>query len=182
MTTKSNQDLFVKSVSVPKNPDDLDHLITEVGKLRRQAQKNWNSANERIARIQEQTREKTDPIDSQINMRLKAIASYVDSHKKDLMGPGAKTATFRSGNRVALRFDPLSVLIADEAETLAKLKTLNLTDYIRVTESINRNALKDHPEITVQILDLKFQHTEHLYIKPVRQKPIKTDLHGNRVD
>lgn len=81
-----------------------------------------------------------------------------------------KSLDLLSGMRIGFYAGSFTVVIDDEAEAINELKQYQMTDAIKVTESVKKSEVKKHIEAGLQFNTIRVEaKPETFYVKPTEQ-------------
>ncbi len=125
--------------------DQVDKALADIGKLDREIGLIESAGNEAIDKIKAGLKEKVELLATRKDGLELAIKDYCDSNLAEFAKVKTRQLTFGSvGYRLSTK-----VVIKRAADTLAALKSLNLTACIRIKEEIDKEAMKDLPTETL---------------------------------
>lgn len=120
---------------------EVDRALRRIGEIDRDIGLLEASANEAIDQIKAQTKEKVQPLVAQKKVLELAMKEFCENSREDFGKGKSMKLTFGT---VSFRLST-SLVIKKVADTIAKLKELQLFEHIRVKEEINKETLKDLP-------------------------------------
>lgn len=146
--------------------EQAESLMRDLGDLQRQIHKAGIRFDERIARINSLRGDVISPLTEQLSEKAKLLAGWAAKHRAEICPEGKKTATFDTGV-IQWRDGPPKVFVDDEEAVLGSLNELGLTDFIRVREEIDKEAVLKDPEKVKDVAGLGVvTGAEKMTIKP----------------
>ena len=142
MATKANRTKSpAVSVPVPLDRDDCASYLTRMGDLLRRHNHVKADYEARIALLREECAPILAGLQDQISALLKGVQTWCEGHRPELTnGRRVKTVNLITGE-VGWRQLPPKVSARDVEGILAALRQMALNDYIRVEESLNKEAV-----------------------------------------
>lgn len=118
--------------------EDADKALAEIAMLNRSIQTLDTAQNEAIDRIKAQTKEKAAPHISRKEVLEEALKVFCDSRRSEFMDAKTKRLLFGSvGYRLTSR-----VVVKKVGDTMAALRDLGLTQFIRIKEELDKEGLR----------------------------------------
>lgn len=164
----SKKRIKAKAYPAPKTREEAEQLLGAIGSLQRRAGEYDAKAAERVAGIQQAFAELVAPLNEQIEGAFQALHAWAESNRSELCKGDSKTVKFATGV-IAWRFTPPAVKLTKVEAVLASLRAEGLTQFIRTTEEVNKQALLDAGEEAVAargIKGIKFTSHEEFAAKP----------------
>ncbi len=160
-------------VPPPSSVEDIAKLEREIadhlGEIRTanaRHQKTLTSLNESLSK-------EVAPKIKAILVRARAIRRYAEAHKNELLGQTRlKSVEIPHGGTLAWYSTSPSVEIKpeDEVHIIALAKKLGLTQFVRVAESLDRQAMLKEPEKAKTISGVEIRGRKRFTIKPIGEK------------
>jgi phage host-nuclease inhibitor protein Gam len=155
-------------VPVPQTREQAEKLLMEIGLLQAKAGGYQVKCDERVASVRQAFAELVAPVNDDIEAKFQALATYAESHRGELLKGNAKSVKLATGV-LEWRFNPPSIGLTKVAEVLKQLKAKGLTQYIRITEEVDKEALLKAGETKVGelgIKGIKFNRVEQFAATP----------------
>ena len=153
-----------------RNEADLQEAIRLVGEIRRDYEITKAECDDQIARTQAAYAPMLNEFLNNEQEIISQITKYCNANYDTLFKGKGKTLKLITGE-ISRRVKPNSIVVNDLDLALAKIKELGFTDFIRVKEDLNKNALLDNPDFIELIEGLELQKgIENLIIKPYATK------------
>ena len=131
--------------------DDIEVAIKEVGDLNRELERLAIEQNDQLAAITEKYAPQINAIKEQLTPKQDAIQAWCESHRDELTQNGkTKTGSFNTGE-VQWRQRPPSVGIRGVDSVLDSLKMRGFTQFIRIKEEINKEAMLNEPDTAASV-------------------------------
>nr|DAR93729.1 MAG TPA: host-nuclease inhibitor protein [Caudoviricetes sp.] len=151
--------------------DDIEVAIKEVGDLNRELDRLAIEQNDQLAAITEKYAPLINAIKEQLTPKQDAIQAWCESHRDELTNNGkTKTGTFNTGE-VQWRQRPPSVGIRGVDSVLDSLKMRGFTQFIRIKEEINKEAMLNEPDTAASVPGVTIKTgVEDFVITPFEQE------------
>lgn len=154
------------ALAVPQTREACNALIAGIGVDQRELQMMEAEMNERLAQIREAYGKLADPIRSRIDDDTAAVQRYCDAHRAELTAEGkVKHHDFPAG-RIDWRTTPPSVRVTGEAAVLDSLRRLGLSRFIRIAETVNRDAILNEPQAIAGVPGVVIAQRELFTVQP----------------
>ena len=150
--------------------EDVELAIKQIGDLQRQLESVAIEQNNELANITEKYAPKIAELQDQLKPMQEAVQAWCESRRDELTNNGkTKTGSFNTGE-VQWRQRPPSVGIRGVESVLESLRTLGLTQFIRVKEEINKDAMLNEAEIAATVAGVTIKKgVEDFVITPFEQ-------------
>lgn len=151
--------------------DEVETAIKEIGDLNRELERLAIEQNDKLAAItgeyaplMNEVKEKTKPM-------MDAVQAWCESRRDELTQNGkTKTGTFNTGE-VQWRVRPPSVGIRGVDSVLDSLKMRGFTQFIRIKEEINKEAMLNEPDTAASVPGVTIKTgVEDFVITPFEQE------------
>jgi phage host-nuclease inhibitor protein Gam len=154
------------SLDLPQSIEEVDSLVAHIGELQREVSAKQSAMNKQIEALKGHYGPQVDLLVQAINQDLEAIEAYAAVNRNHLTGDGkTKTIKLRSGT-ISWRNTPKSVTIRGVQQVIDRLKALGLTQYIRVKEEVDKNAILANPDKALAIEGVKLTQREEFVVVP----------------
>lgn len=165
--TRVKQPAKIRFVSV----EQVQSAIKEIGDLSREHTRLTTEMNDLIGETSERYAPELKRLQDEIEPLQKAVQEYCEANRDELTEYGkSKTANFVTGE-VQWRQRPPSVAIRGAETVLENLKKFGFTQFIRVKEEINKDAMLNDPDTAKGIAGVTIkQGVEDFVIKPFEQE------------
>lgn len=128
-----------------KSWDEVDATLRRIGQLTRELELIEAAAEEAIEMARTAAKEQADPLGKEKSNCERLLKEFCTAHKADFERQRTRELTFGAvGWRRSSR-----LVIASVGDTLQALKSLNLLQYVRVKEEIDKEALREAPSETL---------------------------------
>lgn len=128
---------------VPKDVNDCAAQITLLGRLMRQHTIAKAAVDEQVAIIINSAAPELAELQANIKLVHDGIQIFAEGHRHELTsGNKTKTANLTTGE-ITWRQRPPSVTVRNAQAVVDTLKALGLSDYVRVEETVNKQAILD---------------------------------------
>ncbi|TNG91330.1 host-nuclease inhibitor protein Gam [Pasteurellaceae bacterium USgator11] len=150
-----------------QNQDDVAFAIKRIGDLEREQVRLTTQLSDEKAVIDERYTAEINEVKEQIKPLQKAIQAYCESRRDELTNGGKqKTAYFQTGE-VQWRQKPPAVGLKGISNVIDSIKALNLLQFLRVKEEVNKDAMLADPEKARSISGVSIREgVEEFVIKP----------------
>jgi len=160
----------IPTVPIFSSKAEADLALARIGELQRQRIGIMTEAEARISELNEEARQATAPIDTEIDDLVKNLAHYAEYNRADLTENGkTKTVTFTHGT-LQWRLTPVAITVKSVDEVLARLRALDLTRFIRTKYEVNKEAMGAEPEVAVSVEGVSFSRHEDFVVTPSETK------------
>ncbi len=159
--------LKTTAFEVPKNGDEVNRDIEEIGRLQRERDRIQAEMNDEMADIKAKHEEQNGPIIKKLAGLMKGVHAYCETNREGLTKEGkVKHHIFATG-RVEWRITPKKVGLSKVADVLASIKSLGLAKkFIRTAEEVDKEAMLKDEEKAAGIKGVKISQKEEFAIKP----------------
>ncbi len=151
------------SVIAPHNTVEANTSLYRIGLIDRQVDSIEAALAAEVARLRREADQQTADLIAERAGRIAGLESFATANR-DVILVGDKKSLELSAGVIGWRFTPTKVVLAKggEEKALETLHGLKLRKYIRVQESVNREALlEDRPVIK----GIKYQQTEKFFVE-----------------
>ncbi len=160
---------------VPQSEDECTSAIRRLGEQRREVRRIEADMNDKLAAIRAESNEEAEPFKQACKNLIAGIESYCAAHRKRLTHGGKiKTALFSAGE-VKWRTRPPKVSIRGTEAVLDALRDRGLTRFIRVAESVNKEAILADPSAVAGIKGITVGSEGEDFIVEPSEDEIVTD-------
>lgn len=156
---------------VPANRDEVNEAIAEMGRLQRERERINADMNDEMAVIKLVHDAQAKPLGERISELSKGVQLWCEANRATLTNDGkVKFHEFATGV-VKWRMTPFSVALSKVGDLLGLLKASGKEQYIRSTESIDKEALlADREAIGDSIKGVTFKQKEEFSVIPHESK------------
>jgi phage host-nuclease inhibitor protein Gam len=155
---------------VPQSRDEVNEAIAELGRGQRERLRIETAMNDEIAAIKAKHEAAAKPIGDRISELTKGIALWCEANRSSLTRDGkVKFHEFATGV-VNWRKRPHSIVARGVDAVLAILKQRGLKQFIRTTETIDKDAMLKTDEtraLAATIPGVKVDQKEDFVVKPL---------------
>ena len=155
-------------VLVPQSLAEANALLLKLGEYERQLAATALTLEAAIAGAKDAANAIAGPIEAAHTAAQKALQAYAVRERRALL-PGTKKSVVLPAGEFGWRTTPSKVTIAKASAEgiVANLQNLGLTQYLRVTTEVDREALlKDRPVLQ----GVRYTQSEKFYVKPATEK------------
>jgi len=130
---------------VPQDRDEADGMIRELGETRRAHARLETQMNDALAELKERFETEARPLKERGEALLMGLETFANA-SRDALTRGGRTKTVEFGNgRLSWRLRPPRVSVRSEETVIETLKALGLARFIRLKETVNREAILAEP-------------------------------------
>lgn len=131
--------------------DEVETAIKEIGDLNRELDRLAIEQNDKLAAITEEYAPLMNEVKEKTKPMMDAVQAWCESRRDELTQNGkTKTGTFNTGE-VQWRQRPPSVGIRGVDSVLDSLKMRGFTQFIRIKEEINKEAMLNEPDTAASV-------------------------------
>lgn len=155
---------------VPKDLDECAKFIHEIGMVTREIVKHRATMNDALAEVTHAHSLFFTPLQQQLDLLQTGVQCWCEANRDELTKNGkSKSGYFLTGN-VQWRQKPPSVSVKNIAGVLDLLKQMGLTRFVRVEESLNKEAILAEKALVKGIPGLTIKEGfENFIIEPFEQ-------------
>jgi phage host-nuclease inhibitor protein Gam len=133
-------------VHVPQNAEEANAYIDRVADAQREIIRLETELEAEIAELKAKAAEAASAQRDIINVRVEGLQIWAAANRKALTNEGrTKTAKFPAGE-LQWRMAKPRVTIKNAKAVIERIKTLGITGFVRVKETINKQAMQADPE------------------------------------
>lgn len=153
---------------VPQSREDAVWTIGRIGTLRREIAARKASADEQVKVIGEHIEQALEPLTHELALLEQGIQAFCETHRMSLTGDGrVKYHDFGTG-RVNWRQRPPKVTIRGVDAVIEGLKKLGLSQFLRVKEEVNKDAVLADPDVARNVAGISISSAgEDFVVEPV---------------
>ena len=131
--------------------DEVETAIKEIGDLNRELERLAIEQNDKLAAITEEYAPLMNEVKEKLAPKQDAVQAWCESRRDELTQNGkTKTGSFNTGE-VQWRQRPPSVGIRGVDSVLDSLKMRGFTQFIRIKEEINKEAMLNEPDTAASV-------------------------------
>lgn len=151
--------------------DEVETAIKEIGDLNRELERLAIEQNDKLAAITEEYAPLMNEVKEKLAPKQDAVQAWCESRRDELTQNGkTKTGSFNTGE-VQWRQRPPSVGIRGVDSVLDSLKMRGFTQFIRVKEEINKEAMLNEPDTAASVPGVTIKTgVEDFVITPFEQE------------
>ena len=151
--------------------DEVEVAIKEIGDLNRELERLAIEQNDKLAAITEEYAPLMNEVKEKLAPKQDAVQAWCESRRDELTQNGkTKTGTFNTGE-VQWRQRPPSVGIRGVDSVLDSLKMRGFTQFIRIKEEINKEAMLNEPDTAASVPGVTIKTgVEDFVITPFEQE------------
>ena len=120
-----------------------------------------------ITRLQEEAAKTRQPLEDERVKLHNGVQAYAEANRNALTGGKTKTVKLPSGGELKWRITPPRLKVTGIAtRIIATLKRRGLSEFVRVKEELDKEALLGQPNVVKKIRGLQIEQREEFVIKP----------------
>jgi len=156
----------LKRPAAPTTVEEVETLISELGRLQRESKRYETEMNDELAKIKSAYEEVNRTNNESITEITDRLYLYAERNRESLLKGNKKTASFTNGE-FSWRFSPSSVKVKSTDLAILNLKAAKLEKFIRTKEEIAKDMILADPEAIEGIKGLSIKKGEEFfYVKP----------------
>ncbi|PCJ57871.1 MAG: hypothetical protein COA65_09000 [Rhodospirillaceae bacterium] len=149
---------------------EAEALLAQVGEQQRLVGVIEATRDNHLTAIKKKASEELAPLRKNLTAMTKRLTMWGEKHRAEICRAGSKTAVLSTGELI-WRLDPTKVSIKDSAAVMKRLKELRLNLFIRIRESIDKEAMLKDREKAEAVEGVTFVQSEQLEVRPLESKP-----------
>ena len=153
------------AINAPASKQEAEQMIAQIGYLQRQHGDVERRMNDELEQVKAKHAPEAAALNGQIESLVRGVHAWAEANKTSLLKPRSKTAKLSSGE-VSWRTSPPKVSLSGKAVIIESLKKFGLTQFLRTTEDINKEAILADPEGVDGIKGITIKQDEQFAIKP----------------
>jgi phage host-nuclease inhibitor protein Gam len=151
---------------IPQNVAEATEAVAEIGRRQRELVRMEAALGDAVAKVKERFEAQALPHHAVLKDLKAGVQAWAEANRAALTdGNKTKTVALASGE-VKWRMDPPSVTIKGAELVLEALKRLGLNRFIRVKETISKEAILADPEAVKGIAGITVDQHENIVIEP----------------
>ncbi|MDR0233496.1 MAG: host-nuclease inhibitor Gam family protein [Zoogloeaceae bacterium] len=135
---------------VCQSKEEVMDAVRQLGDAQRELTRLQTEINDLIAAVVAERKDAVDALSERIDTLFNGIHLWCEANRVSLCGAKGKTANLITGE-VQWRQRPPSVSIRNQDKVIESLRAFGLSRFIRVAESINKEAILAEPAAVVGI-------------------------------
>lgn len=156
-----------KAETTHRDLAELDAVLARIGELRRELERREAAMNDAIAEIRASYQREAEPVVAELGVSEEMLEQWCEVMREELTDGGKRKFCDLPSGRVGWRTLPPRVMIRNLAQTLAAIKALGATQFLRIEESVNKEAMLADPEQAAKIPGVKIKSEgEKFYAEP----------------
>lgn len=156
------------ALRVPQTIEAADKDVQKMGELERKIATINTTLGEDISQLQEDAAEKLQPLEAEKEKLHNGVQAFAEANRDALTDGGrTKTVKLLGGGVLKWRLTPPRLNVTGTAvRIIATLKRRGLSEFVRVKEELDKEALLARPDVVKKIRGLQVEQREELTIKP----------------
>ena len=151
---------------VPQTREEAIEAIAAIGRHQRERQRLEAAMNEELAAVRARHEAEAAPHTAAIDGLSHAVEVWADANRALLTRHGRTRSAKLAGGDIGWRLSPPAVEVEGEAAVLEELQRRGLQRFVRVRESLNREAVLHEPEAVADVPGIEVVQHEVFVIKP----------------
>ncbi len=143
---------------------DATNLLGRIGGGQRAIAHREAALDEKVTALRQKAAAGIAPLEASLAANEAVLRLFAEAYRKELCPPGKKTAVLATGE-LTWRTSPPAVTLTGVAKVIERLKAAALYKFIRVKESVNKDAVLDDPAAVKAITGIAVKRVETLEIK-----------------
>ncbi len=153
-------------ISVPHNVGELGVWVGRAGDLQRELDATKLRFDRRLAKLKDAYTASIETASDELKVTVDGIASFSEAHRMDLtQNDTVKTVDVGTGV-ISWRVAPPRVVLRNVEGVLSTLLRKGLSQFIRVTREVNREAILADPEAAELVPGVSVEQSEFFTVKP----------------
>lgn len=175
----ARQSVSAKKYRVPQNKSECDDMIARLNTLQTDIKEEEVAKERAIELVKSTSKKRAQPMHDEVEELINGIQDYCSSNREKLTKNGkTKSYKFFHGT-IGWRTRPSKVSLRGIPEILETLKKKKLTDFIRTTHEVDKEAILKSPSKVKDVKGIKVgSEGEDFYIEPRETKPANSNLIG----
>lgn len=157
------------NLPVPQSDAEAMTAIAEIGRIDREIARIEADASDEVTKVTEAAGAKAAPLRDRLDAIVDGLKVYCEANRDRLTGGGkSKTIAFSTGT-VSWRNAPAGVRFnATVAVIIQRIKDLNLPQFIRTKEEVNKDAMLADPDKATSVAGVKVRSAgESFFVEPI---------------
>lgn len=152
--------------AVPQSREECTEFIARIGRLQRERKRIETEMNDELSAIRQKYEEMARPMAEEIRQLCVGVQVWCEANRASLTNNGkVKHANLASGE-VRWRMRPPRVSLRGKENIIETFKKLGWTQFVRVKEDVNKDAVLADPERATKVPGVKVIQTEDFVIVP----------------
>ena len=162
---KPNPKIKAAAVAAPGSREAAEGVLKTIGELQREITRRETALNDEIAALKARYQQEVTPLNEQIEAEFQGLHAWAEASKADLLTGRAKSLKMATGE-LGWRTNPPKVVVRGPEAVVENLKRLGLTEFVRVREEPNKEAILNDPERVAGVKGITITQVEEFFVKP----------------
>jgi phage host-nuclease inhibitor protein Gam len=160
--------LKAPALPVPENLQEASAVERRIGELLRTIHAHEDDFEKKRAILDKEEDELVHPLSLEVIALAKSIFTFAQRNREELTDSNKRKTIALPGKAGSLQWytTPKAVTIENVEEVLASIKALDLPQFIRTKEEINKDALLENEALASTISGVSISRQEKFAIKP----------------
>jgi phage host-nuclease inhibitor protein Gam len=149
---------------VPASLAEANAVLEQIGELTHQIETVTQDLEAKVAQLRAEANTVAAPLEKRLKLLMASVEAYATLHRAAILPKDKKSLVLPAGE-IGWRLPPARVSLCrgGEAKAIETIEDLGLTEFIRSTPSLDKEALlRDRPVIP----GIKYTQKEAFYVKP----------------
>ena len=166
MATKKEKLKKTVDVQVPKNLDEVSRFLSRIAQEQRAIDAIKADLNEKVEALQAVATEETNPHVECLGGLFEGLYIFAQANRETLTDGGKRKTIDVPTGTFSWRLAKPAVHLKDVKEVVKALQTMKLTQFIRVIEEPNKEAMLKEPELAQSVKGVTIKQLEYFTAKP----------------
>ena len=153
------------AIETPQTRDECDTWIGALGRAQRERVRIAAAMNDELAEVKARHEADAAPYTDEISRLTAGIQAFAEAHRDTLCKRGSKTVRLGLGT-ISWRTRPPKVSLRKVEVVIESIKSLGLTQFLRVKEEVNKDAMLADPERAKAIVGVSITSGEDFVVQP----------------
>ena len=162
------QSIKADAIEPVAHEKEAEAFLLRIGNLQREVERLNADMNDEISLIRKRYEQKAIKLNDEIQEKFSRLHVWAEANKATLLKGKSKTAKLATGE-LSWRTPPPSVSVRKEDEVVVALKAAGMSDFVRIKETVNKDAILSSDENKARASSIKgisIKQTEQFVAKP----------------
>ena len=156
------------ATAVPQTLDEASAVLAEIGRLDRDKRVLQAALDEQVAGLKAQFEAQAVPIQVAIDAATQRLQAYAEANRASLTRDGRTKTVALPAGRIQWKDGRARLVVADADEVMAQLLESGETQFIRITQELDRAKLLASPSMVSKLTGVRIEPgVEEFIAKPV---------------
>lgn len=157
-------------VSVPQGLEEATDFIRRVGEAQRAISKIQIRLNNQVKKLTTEVAPEIKQYEESIDQLVEGLFVFAEARRDQLTDSGKRKTVSLPTGEFGWRLTPPSVSLRSIKEVVTALKGLGLTQFIRIKEEPDKEAMLKEPALAKTVKGVTINQHEEFVVKPVELK------------